>query len=319
MSPHVAVVGAGRFGATLASLIGKDGRAVRLWSSNATKRKEFRSNRRAKGTPLALPDSVEVVDDLADAMEAGLVFVAVPPAHFRAVMKKAAHMVRAEHRIVHTVKGLEPASGHALSTVITEETRCLQTGVLAGPVVPHEIWRGDAMSAVVGSRFRAVAVEAAAVLNGPKQKVYGSLDLVGVEVASAMRTPLALAAGILHEVGLGRATMAFLLTRGLAEAARLSECLGGNASTVSGLSGIGDWMVTADDEDDPLIQAGRKLAQGKSILGGEADARVQTLVQLSARRGVEMPITHAVRAVLDGAAVDEALAGLMSRKMTFES
>ncbi|MCO4770201.1 MAG: NAD(P)-binding domain-containing protein [Deltaproteobacteria bacterium] len=319
MSPHVSVLGAGPFGATIAWIIGEHGRDVRLWSSNKTKRTRLRKTRKPPGTPITLGDHVEVVDTIDEAMEAGLVFIAVPPAHFRSVMKVAAPLMRAEHRIIHTVKGLEPGSGKALSTVISEETRCLQTGVLAGPVVPHEIWRGDAMSAVVGSQYRAVAVEAAAVLISPKLRVYGSLDLVGVEVAGAMRTPLGLAAGMLHEMGLGRATKAFLLTRTLAEAAQLSESLGGNAATVSGLAGIGDWMVTAEDMNAPVVQAGMRLAKGEDCAHPEAAARVHTLIELADRRKLELPITRAVGAVLQGTPVQEALAGLMSRRMSFES
>jgi len=318
VSPHVSVLGAGPFGVTVAWMIARDGRAVRLWSSSEKKREALRRGDKATGAPVDLPPSVQVVDTLAEAMEAGLVFVCVPPRWFRALMKQAAPLVRPEHRIIHTVKGLEPGTGKALSSVVSEETAALQTGVLAGPVVPHEIWRGDAISAVVGSRFRAVAVEAAAVLINPSLRVYGSLDLTGVEVAGAMRTPLGLAAGMLHAMGLGRATMAFLQTRLLAEAARLSERLGGNAQTVSGLAGIGDWMVTADDHEAPVVQAGKRLGSAQGCAFDEAEGRVKTLIELSDRLGVELPITNAVGAVLDGTPVQKALAGLMSRKMSFE-
>jgi len=317
MSPRVSVIGAGPFGVTIAWIIGKEGRPVRLWSSSLPKRKALRSKRKAPNTPVKLPDNVEIVDTLEEALEPGLIFVAVPPSHFRGVMKAAAPLLTPEQRIIHTVKGLEPG-GKALSTVISEETCVLQTGVLAGPVVPHEVWRGDAMSAVVGSRFHAVAVEAAAVLTGPSLRVFGSHDLIGVEVASAMRTPLGLAAGMLHELGLGRATLAFLLTRGVVEAGRLASVLGGASRTASGLAGIGDWMVTADDKHAPVVQAGHRLGKGEACGYDEAEARVRTLLEIAARHRVEMPITEAVGAVLDGQAVDEALNGLMSRRMSFE-
>ena len=318
MSPRVSVLGAGPFGATIAWIIARGGREVGLWSSSLTKREQLRSTRELPGVPMTLPENIVVADTMEQVFRAGLGFVSVPPAHFRAVMKAAAPFVRPEHRIIHTVKGLEPG-GKALTSVVSEETAALQTGVLGGPVVPQEVWRGDAMSAVVGSRYRAVAVEAAALLNGPSLKVYGSLDVTGVEVTGAMRTPLGLAAGMLRGAGLGRASMAFLLTRGLAEAARLTERLGGESHTAAGLAGIGDWMVTADDLEAPVILAGGRLAEGEPCGFAEAEARTRTLMELARRHSIELPITEAVVAVLDGKPVNEALAGLMSRRMAFET
>lgn len=318
MSERISVIGAGPWGATVAWLVGREGRPVRLWSSSEDKRATLRSTRKPPGTPIELPECVRIVDTLPEALEAGLVFLAVPPAHFRGALQAAAPHVRPDHRLIHTVKGLEPG-GTPLSEVLSSETAALQVGALVGPVVPHEIWRGDAMSAVVGSRFQAVAVEAAAALNGPSLRVYGSLDLVGVEVAGAMRTPLGLAAGMVHEAGLGRATMAFLLTRLLAETRRLVEAVGGLPTTVSGLAGIGDWMVTSSDPDAPVVQAGRRIARGEGCGYAEAESRTRTLVELAARRRVELPITQAVVAVLDGTPMETALAGLMSRRMSFES
>jgi glycerol-3-phosphate dehydrogenase (NAD(P)+) len=318
MTPRVSVLGAGPFGCTIAWVIAREGRPVSLWSSSESKREALRQTRTTEGLPFSLPESVEVVDTLEEAFAPGLVFVCVPPAHFRGALRAAAPFVRPDHRVVHTVKGLEPG-GKALSTVVSEETAALQTGVLAGPVVPHEVWRGDAMSAVIGSRYSAVAVEAAALLNGPGLRVYGSLDLVGVEVGGALRTPVGLAAGMLHELGLGRATMAFLLTRTVAEGARLAQSLGGQASTISGLSGIGDWLVTADDHEAPVVKAGKRLARGEGCGFPEAEARVRTLLGLATSRRVELPIVAAVAQVLDGTPIEEALAALMSRRMSFES
>ncbi len=314
----VSVIGAGPWGATVAWLIAKEGRPVSLWSSNETKRAVLRDTRKPPNTAIELPANVTIVDTPEEALQAGLVFLAVPPAHARAVVKAAARWVRPDHRVVHTVKGLEPG-GLAVSTVIAQETCCLQTGMLAGPVAPAELWRGDEMAAVVGSRFEALAIEASEVLRGPSLRVYQSTDLTGVEIGGAMRTPMGLAAGMLKEAGLGGPTLAFLLTRGLAEAGRLADALGGRHETVAGLSGIGDWLVTTHDEDDPVMQAGRRLARGERCGYGEAEARVRTLIALGEQERVDMPITRAVGAVLDGTPMIQALAGLMSREIRFET
>ena len=314
----VSVIGAGPWGATVAWLIGKEGRDVALWSSSADKRAILRGSRRPPRTDLELPETVRIVDTPEQALAADLIFLAVPPAHARAVVRAAAPWMRPDHRVVHTVKGLEP-TGHSISTVISEETCCLQTGMLAGPVAPRELWRGDEMAAVVGSAFQGVAAEASAVLSGPSLRVYQSLDLVGVEIGSAMRTPIGLAAGMLKEAGLGGPTRAFLLTRGLAEAGRLADAMGGQHETVAGLSGIGDWLVTTEDEDDPVMAAGHRLARGEGCGFEEAEGRVRTLIALATRLGVEIPITRAVGAVLDGTPMQQALAGLMTRTIRYEA
>ncbi len=314
----VSVIGAGPWGATVAWLIAKEGRAVSLWSSSEKKRAILRDTRRPPNTDIDLPGNVSIVDTAEEALGAGLVFLAVPPAHARAVVKAGAPWVRPDHRIVHTVKGLEPG-GLAVSTVIKEETCCLRTGMLAGPVAPDELWRGDEMAAVVGSEFEAVAIEASNALCGPSLRVYQSTDLTGVEIGGAMRTPIGLAAGMLKEAGLGEPTLAFLLTRGLAEAGRLADALGGKHETVSGLSGIGDWLVTTQDEDDPVMQAGHRLARGETCGYAEAETRVRTLIALGRQERDDMPITEAVGAVLDGTPMVKALAGLMTREIRFET
>lgn len=314
----VSVIGAGPWGATVAWLIAKEGRAVSLWSSSETKRAVLRDTRKPPNTAIELPGNVAIVDTPEQALAADLVFLAVPPAYARAVVRAAAPWVRPSHRVVHTVKGLEPG-GLAVSTVIREETCCLQTGMLAGPVAPDELWRGDEMAAVVGSQFEAVAIEASHALCGPSLRVYQSTDLTGVEIGGAMRTPIGLAAGMLREAGLGGPTLAFLLTRGLAEAGRLADALGGKHETVAGLSGIGDWLVTTHDEDDPVMQAGHRLARGEACGYDEAEARVRTLIALGRQERVDMPITRAVGAVLDGTPMIKALAGLMTREIRFET
>jgi glycerol-3-phosphate dehydrogenase (NAD(P)+) len=107
---------------------------------------------------------------------------------------------------------------------------------------------------------------------------------------------------------------AVMLTRAIAEGARLASALGADGATMSGLSGIGDWMVTCHDPDDPLMQAGRRLALGVPLEFGEAEARVRTLLTLAKDEGVDMPITESVGAVLDGSSVREALADVMTRE-----
>ena len=309
----VAVLGGGAWGITLAWLAARAGRPVRLWSSNTKKRKRLETSRNTGATSaIELPDAVEITGDLGHALEAQAVVLAVQPDHVRELLASASQHFRPEQRVVHAVKGFE-RGGMPVSHVIEQETCVIQTGAVGGPVVPAELWRGEQCGAVVGSRFQAVIDEVTSLLSGPHVRVYGSRDLVGVEVGGAMHTPMAIAAGLLSGAGMGRALQAVLLTRGIAEGARLTEALGGDRRTLAGLSGIGDWMLTAGDPNDPLVKAGSDRVKGKAWKQVEAASRVATLLGLAEERGVEMPITSAVGAILDGQPIERAMADLMTR------
>jgi glycerol-3-phosphate dehydrogenase (NAD(P)+) len=166
---------------------------------------------------------------------------------------------------------------------------------------------------VVGSRYQAVIDDVVELMASEQVRVYGNRDLRGVEVGGAMRTPLALAAGALGGVGAPKAVSAILLTRGMAEAGRMCEALGGERQTVSGLSGIGDWMLTVGDPHDELMLAGARLGRGEACDHPEAEGRVRSLLEQAARLRVDLPIVKAVAALLDGHPVAEVLAGLMTR------
>lgn len=308
-----AVLGGGAWGATLAWLLARSDQAVVLWTRDARKAAALQKSRKPKSTDgVALQPNITVTASLADALGAGLLVVAVPPAHVRALLRSMSPHLLPSHRIVHVIKGFE-VTGALVSKVIEEETCVLQIGALAGPVVPSELWKGQDTAAVVGSRFGAVVDEVTGLLASPQVRVYGSADLVGVEIGGALRTAVALAGGMLQGLGLGRAVTAVLLTRAVAEGGRLAEALGGDTRTLAGLSGIGDWMLTVTDPTDPVLEAGKRLAKGEKLEHDEAAARVATLQKLAAEHGVEMPIVEAVASILAGTPVQKALHALMTR------
>ncbi len=314
MSVKAAIVGAGAWGTTLAWMFGRDGGEVRIWTSNVDKAKAVNTKHRSPAVPtLQLPDGVRAVTSLDEALESRLVVLACQPSWIRILLRKHSGSFRPDHRVIHAVKGFE-ARGRTIAQVVEEETCVLRTGALAGPVVPRDLWGGGDTAAVVGSAYQSVIDEVTEKLVGEHLRVYGTRDRLGVEIAGAMRTPVALAAGMLGAAGRRPALAAVMLTRAIAEGARLAAALGGDGATMSGLSGIGDWMVTCHDPDDPLMQAGRRLALGVPLEYGEAEARVRTLLTLAQERGVDMPITESVGAVLDGSSVREALADVMTRE-----
>jgi glycerol-3-phosphate dehydrogenase (NAD(P)+) len=294
-------------------MFARDGGEVLIWTSNAEKRASINERHRSLAVPtLKLPEGIRAVETVEEALESRLVVLAIQPSWIRILLRKHSAAFRPEHRVIHAVKGFE-AGGSTISQVVEQETCVLRTGALGGPVVPRELWGGGYNAAVIGSAHQAVIDDVSAKLIGEHLRVYGTRDRLGVEIGGAMRTPVALAAGMIGAGGRRPALTAVMLTRAIAEAARLAAALGGDGVTLSGLSGIGDWMVTCHDPDDPLMQAGRRLALGVPLAYGEAEARVRTLLSLAADVGVDMPITESVGAVLDGASVAEALAGAMAR------
>ncbi len=316
MSPAASVFGAGPWGATLAWLLARSDRPVLLWTRDAAKAEAITTSRQPDGTEVSLPPNVTITAEPV-ALEADLVVLAVPPAHVRALLKRLARHLEPRHRVLHVIKGFE-ASGAPVSRVVEEETCVLRTGVIAGPIAPAELWRGEQGAAIVGSRYQSVVDEVTGLLASDQLRVYGTRDLLGVEIAGAMRTPVGIAAGLLREAGFGKALGAVLLTRAVAEGARLCAALGADPRTVSGLSGVGDWMLTAIDNEDELMQAGMRLANGAPFDHAEAEARVRTLVALGERHGVDLPIVESVADILDGVALSEALQGLMARAQRSE-
>jgi glycerol-3-phosphate dehydrogenase (NAD(P)+) len=297
----------------LATLLAQNGHPVRLWSTEASRRDELRRTRIIPTSPgVPLHPGVEPVEEAPGALHGGLVFLAIHPGEVRALVRALSGHLRPDHRIVHLARGFEDGD-HTVSRVLTDESCVLQVGALAGPIVPAELWRGDDAAAVVGSRFHRVGVEVQDVLAQGKLRVYGTHDLVGLEVGGALRVPVALAAGMLQALGLGKAMLAVLLTRAVAEGARLAVALGGEEQTLSGLGGIGDWMATVHDPLDPVVGAGRRLVDGARLEHPEAERRLRALEALARRKRVDLPIVHAVAAVVGGTPAPRALAALMAR------
>lgn len=316
--PIAAVLGAGPWGASFASLLGLQGQPLRLWSSSAEKVQQLRETRRIEAGGAELPEAVSPVTDLDLALEPELLFLAVPPSRVAALVERMAPSLRPEHRVVHTAKGFAE-DGRSVSSIIRDGSCVLRVAALAGPVEPADLLRGEEAAAVVASPFAALVEEVQSLLSHPRLRTYGSLDLVGVEVGGAMWSPIALAAGLIAGAGLGRALPAVLLTRAIVEAGRLSVALGGERATLSGLAGIGDWMRTLHDHDDEVVRAGMALAAAPGHCEhAEAAARVATLVALAERLGVDMPIVTAVDAVIRGRPLQEALGTLMLLPTGFE-
>jgi len=210
--------------------------------------------------------------------------------------------------LVWLCKGFEEGSG-SLPHQIAEQTlgRSARCGALSGPSFAQEVARGLPCALTLASRDAAFAREAAGLLHGGRLRVYYSADLVGVEIGGAVKNVMAIAAGISDGLGLGHNARAALITRGLAEIARLGTALGGAPETFMGLAGAGDLILTATGDLSRNRRVGLELARGRALreilegLGHVAEGvrSAKEISRLAAARGVEMPVTDAVKAVLE--------------------
>jgi glycerol-3-phosphate dehydrogenase (NAD(P)+) len=288
---NVVVVGAGSWGTTFGALLEEVGHGVVV------------AGRRAPFVPIAE----------APIGEADLVCIAVPSRAFREVVEA---LPGEAPRLILT-KGLDPASGGRLSQVVEGAP----VAVLSGPNHAEEIAQGLPAAAVLASQDEELAVELQHALMSPRFRVYVNSDLVGVELCAAAKNVMALAAGAVDGLGAGDNAKAALITRGLAEMARLGEACGARAETFAGLAGMGDLIVTCWSRHSRNRRAGELIASG--VAPEEAVAQIGMVVEglttapvlrdLAHRLGIELPITEGVCAVLAGASLQELVSGLMGR------
>ncbi|HVU78951.1 MAG TPA: NAD(P)H-dependent glycerol-3-phosphate dehydrogenase [Gaiellaceae bacterium] len=250
--------------------------------------------------------------------EADLVVLAVPSSAFREVLAQ----VGGRAPILSLAKGLDPATGERLSTLV----RGRPVAVLSGPNMAEEVLAGLPGATVIASEDEALAVRLQEALNSGVFRVYVNGDVVGVELCGAAKNVIALAAGAVDGLGLGDNAKAALITRGLVELARLGEPFGASAETFSGLAGMGDLMVTCFHPSGRNRRAGELIARGatpdeaRSAIGQvvEGLTTAPVLRDLSRRIGVELPITEGVCAVLEGMPLHELANSLMGRRPTEE-
>lgn len=317
---RVVVVGGGSWGSAFSSLLAHLGHEVTLACRDSEQARAIaETGRNPRYVPEA--DLTEVTaTSVADApvAEADLVCVAVPSRVFRAVVEA----LPGSSPVLSLAKGLDPTSGHRLSEVV----RGRPVAVLSGPNHAEEIARGLPATTVIASEDEALAVELQHALMSPRFRVYVNADLVGVEICAAAKNVIALAAGGVDGFGFGDNAKAAVITRGLAEMARLGVAYGARPETFAGLAGMGDLVVTCYSGYSRNRRAGELIARGHRpeeveeeigmVVEGLTTAPV--LDGLASRAGVELPITHAVRQVLEGASASDLVAGLMGRRPTDE-
>ena len=322
----VAILGAGSWGTALAIHLGRRGMPARLWARDEALARDIRERgenaRYLAGLPLAA--SAAVTGDAAAALDgARLVIVAIPSQFVRATVTPLVARLEPEAILVSATKGMEPERGLRMSELLEELAPGHPIAVLSGPSFAREVALGRPAALVAASRRLDVARAVQGTLAGPTLRIYTNGDVLGVELGGALKNVIAIAAGLSDSLALGENARAALVTRGLAEIARLGVKLGASARTFAGLTGLGDLVLTTTGTQSRNRALGLAIGQGKSLRDAEAATRtvaegvrtVSSALRLARAAGVNLPICAAVAAVLfDGVPVAEALAALLARE-----
>ena len=324
MKSHIAVVGAGSWGTTVASTVAQN-QSTMLWARRTALAQQITADHEnidyLRG--VALTESLLCSSNLQDVVrDASIVMMAVPSNGFRDVLVEVAKYVSPEVPIVSLTKGLERDTLKRMSEVVADVLPLHCVAVLTGPNLAHEILAGQPAATVVGCSDDEIAKQIQVLLTRPTLRVYTNPDVVGCEIGGVVKNVIAIAAGIVEGMGFGDNSKATLITRGLAEMSRLGIALGANPNTFTGLAGIGDVVATCASAHSRNTAVGVRLGKGESIESITASMKMVaegvksslSVLQLAQRCKVDMPITEQVAAVCEGTiSARDSLVRLMSR------
>ena len=321
----MAVIGAGSWGTAVAAISASKTTTV-LWA----RRRELADDIARKHCNTAylaehtLPSSLAATSSLEEALDGARVVVMGVPSHgFRDILAEAAPYLGADTPVISLSKGVEQKTLKRMTEVVAEVAPGRPYGVLTGPNLAKEIMAGQPAASVVATTDEALSVELQQLFSTDVFRVYTNPDLVGCEVAGALKNVMAIASGMADGMGFGDNTRAALITRGLAELTRLGVALGGEPLTFSGLAGMGDLVATCISRQSRNRYVGEQLGTGKTIdeitaemnMVAEGVKTSRAVVDLAARVGVEMPIAEQVVAVLyEGRTAAEIIPALMRRE-----
>lgn len=305
----ISVLGSGSWGLALALLLHNNGHEVLLWSArpeNARKLREKRENPdRLPG--VRLPDEIDVLTDMERALkDVDVTVLAVASPYIRSTAHKMAPFVCKDQKIVNVAKGIEEKTLKTLSEVIEEEIPQGNVAVLSGPSHAEEVGRGLPTTCVISAHSQETAEYLQSIFMSPVFRVYTTPDILGVELGGALKNVIALAAGTADGLGYGDNTKAALITRGISEMGRLALAMGAKYETLSGLTGMGDLIVTCASKHSRNRRAGYLMGQGytmqqamdevKMVVEGVYSAKAA--IALAKKYHVDMPIIEQVNEVL---------------------
>ena len=325
MATKVAVIGAGSWGTAVAA-IAATRTPTTLWARRPELAQQIDADHcNADYLPdFPLPEALHGTSDLAEALsDADVVVMGVPSHGFRDILVEAKPHMRDGTPVVSLTKGVEQESLKRMTEVVDEILPGCSRGVLTGPNLAKEIMAGQPAASVVAMTDEALAAELQQILSTDVFRVYTNPDLIGCEVAGALKNVMAIASGMADGMGFGDNTRAALITRGLAELTRLGVALGGDSLTFAGLAGMGDLVATCISRQSRNRFVGEELGKGRTIdeiiaemkMVAEGVKTSRAVVALAQQVGVEMPIAEQVVAVLyEGKRAVDIIPALMRRE-----
>lgn len=328
----IAVLGAGSWGTALAMLLGRNKFHVNLWShtdKHATQMQNDRENNRYL-SGLTFPETLDVTSDLKAAITDVIDILIVVPSHaFRNTLQLLKPLLNDSHRIAWATKGLEAGSYKLLHQVAREELgENIPLAIISGPTFAKEVAQGLPGAVTIASDNQTFALDWAKNLHNNHFRAYTGEDVIGVELGGACKNVIAIAAGIADGMGFGANARAALIARALAEITRLGISLGAKAETFTGLTGLGDLVLTCTDNQSRNRRTGIALGEGKDLdvvikeIGQvvEGVATAKEVVALAQKQKIDMPITEQVYNVLyNNTSPENAVNALFNRTIKNES
>ncbi|HEY1364968.1 MAG TPA: NAD(P)H-dependent glycerol-3-phosphate dehydrogenase [Xanthobacteraceae bacterium] len=324
---HIAVVGAGAWGCALANAIARAGRAVLLATRDRAGAERIVNRRESPRLPgVRIEESVGVAPAGPEAGRYDAVLLAVPAQQLRDAARTIAPELRRGTPVIACAKGIERGTHRFMTEVIAAVLPAALPAILSGPSFAAEVGRGLPAAVTLAAGDEQIAAALAKALGSPAFRPYHSSDVRGVEIGGAAKNVLAIAAGIVVGRGLGASAAAALMTRGFAELFRFGTALGARSQTLTGLSGLGDLILTCSSPQSRNYSLGLALGKGNSRQQAEAGGKLAegvstapVLLEMADREGVEMPIARAVVAILAGRmSIDEAIDSLLTRPFRSE-
>ena len=325
-APRVVVLGGGSWGTTVASICARRGPTLQWVRSEETAAdiNDRHRNEKYLGDEVELADTLRATTDFSEAANcADVVVMGVPSHGFRGVLEELAKELRPWVPVVSLVKGLEQGTNLRMSQVVDEVLPGHPAGILAGPNIAREVADGYAAAAVLAMPDQHMASNLGQLFRTKRFRTYTTDDVVGVEIAGALKNVYAIAVGMGYSLGIGENTRAMVMARAIREMSKLGEAMGGHRDTFSGLAGMGDLIVTCTSQRSRNRHVGEQLGQGKTIEEiiasmnqvAEGVKAASVVMEFAEKYGIPMPIAREVDGVVNhGSSVEEAYRGLMVEK-----
>jgi glycerol-3-phosphate dehydrogenase (NAD(P)+) len=319
----VAVIGAGAWGTALASAAARAGRDVMLYARNAAAAADMTATRENPKLPgVNFVSRITITSDVATASRADIVLLATPAQNLREAVTAFAPHLAAATPLIACAKGIERGTHKFMTEVIAQAAPNAVPAILSGPSFASDVARGLPTAVTLATNDEALASELVQALGSSTFRPYHTFDVRGVEIGGAAKNVLAIAAGIVVGKQLGASALAALTTRGFSELVRLGRACGARSETMSGLSGLGDLILTCGSPQSRNFSLGIALGRGMRPSGdklAEGEFTAPVLIELAASKNIDMPVSNAVAAILSGAVtIDQAIENLLTRPFRAE-